>query len=228
MDHEKYWARVFDEKVRVEEDPARKLCFSSEANRQSIYEAVLSFIDGPFDKALDAGAGDAELTLRLRQKGNFVVALEISSEMLRLARLKIDPKDRTMGLCRGSFITPPFKRGTFDLIVASEALQHTPFFPTVFHLIELLRCGGVLVISIPHKGHPIIKKAQERRGGMFKGIGGEELTRLSREQGIELWARGLFLSGDAEKRYVYGPIMKPPLPSDLRGANRVVLKIRKL
>ncbi len=228
MEHEKYWARVFDEKVRVEEDPARKLCFSSEANRQSIYEAVLDFIDGPFDRALDAGAGDAELTLRLRPKGNFVVALEISSEMLRLARLKIAPKDGTMGLCRGSFIVPPFKAGTFDLIVASEALQHTPFFPTVFRLIELLRPDGVLVISIPHKDHPIIRRAQKRRGGMFKGIGGEELTRLGRRPGIELWVRGLFLSGDAENSYFYGPVMKSPSSSGLRGANRVVLKIRKL
>lgn len=227
-DHEKYWVRVFDEKVRVEEDPARKLCFSSEANRQSIYEAVLDFIDGPFDKALDAGAGDAELTLRLRQKGNFVVALDISSEMLGLARLKMDPRDPAAGLCRGSFIRPPFKPGSFDLIVASEALQHTPFFPTVYRLIELLRSGGVLVISIPHKAHPIIRRAQKRRAGMFKGIGGEELSRLSRERGIELWVRGLFLSGDLENRYVYGPIMRPPLPSGLRGANRVVLKITKL
>jgi|GEM_PF-2957492 SAM-dependent methyltransferase len=227
MERESYWARVFDEKARVEQDPARRLCFSSEANRQSIYEAVMAFVDGRFDRVLDAGAGDGELSLRLKQKANFVAALDISCEMIRLARRRVGPGDPSIGLCRGSFVTPPFRSGTFDLIVASEALQHAPFFPTLFRLVELLRPGGTLVVSMPHKGHPIIQEAQRRRGGMFHGIGAEELGRLGEERGVELWVRPLFLEGHRDKGYVFGPVLESPSSARLHGANRIVLKIKR-
>lgn len=227
MKKEAYWAAFFDKRARSETEPAKCLCFSSEANRQSIYDAVYTFIQGYFGKVLDVGTGNGELSLRLRRHCDLTIAFDISFEMLKLAKQKLSFDKAYVHLCQASLTEAPFSDGLFDLIVASEVLQYVPFFPTVFDLIGLLKPGGMLVISIPHRTHPVVMEAQKRRPGMFNGIGVEELRHLSEKEGILCLVMPLYLEDDFEKRYIRGPICRAPDLDDIDGANRLVIKIEK-
>jgi SAM-dependent methyltransferase len=227
MKHDKYWSDFFDNKATSEEDAAKRLTFSSEANRRSIYEAIQFFIHGHFEKVLDAGAGMGEFCLRLKAQSNTVVALDISFEMLRSLQENIFSVEDRIVLCQGSVINPPFPNESFDLIIASEVLQYVPFYPSVSRLTALLKPKGVLVISIPHKAHPAVMRAHVRRDGMYNGVGIEELKQLSDLEGTSCQFMTLYLADDEDKHYIRGGIYEVPVMMYFEGANRIIIKVEK-
>ncbi|MBW1672244.1 MAG: class I SAM-dependent methyltransferase [Deltaproteobacteria bacterium] len=228
MKHEKYWSVFFNNKAISEEDAAKRLTFSSEANRQSIYEAIQSFIHGHFDKVLDAGVGMGDLCLQFKPQSNLTIAIDISFEMLKSMQNDVLSVEDKIGLCQASVINPPFREACFDLILACEVLQYVPFNPAVSRLVALLRPKGILVISIPHKAHPAVMQAHLRRDKMYNGIGIEELKLLSDLGGVVCRFMPLYLADNVDKQYVRGEIKKKPSISDIEGANRFIIKLEKI
>jgi SAM-dependent methyltransferase len=228
MKHEKYWSKFFNNKAISGEDAANRLTFSSEANRQSIYEAIQSFIHGHFDKVLDAGAGMEGLCLQFKPQWNFTIAIDISFEMLKSMQNDVLSVEDRISFCQASVINPPFPEECFDLILACEVLQYVPFNPSVFRLIDLLKPKGILLISVPHKNHPAIIRAHTRREGMYNGIGIEELKLLGDLEGAECQFMSLYLADNEDKQYIRGEIKKKPSISDIEGANRFIIKLEKI
>ncbi len=108
------------------------------AQRQSV---VLDLLKGTKGKRiLDLGCGPGLFTSPL-SKNNQIVGIDLSLEMLRLARPDLKP-------VKGDGTSLPFQNGTFDLVMAIEMLQHLSDFRSLLEeILRVLRPGGELIIS---------------------------------------------------------------------------------
>jgi len=99
-------------------------------------------------RVLDAGCGGGRTAAWLVEQGADVVGIDVSAELLRLAR------DR---LPEASFVLAdlaeplPFEDGAFDLVVSSLVMHYLrDWTPTLRELRRVLRPGGVVVLSTHH------------------------------------------------------------------------------
>lgn len=97
---------------------------------------------------LDAGCGPGRHSKRLLDKGASVTGIDISPEMIQIAR------EHCAG--RGEFFTAnferaKFRRGSFDLIVASLCLMYSKELgPVMRNFGRCLKRGGRLIFSVYH------------------------------------------------------------------------------
>lgn len=101
-------------------------------------------------RVLDVGCGTGSVTLVANQgKGNEILCIEPDEERCRLARAR--------GLqAYNEVLSPEFfqARGTFDVIVFADVLEHLPSPAEILELaIQGLRPGGLVVISVPNVAH---------------------------------------------------------------------------
>lgn len=107
-------------------------------------------------RLLDLGAGAGELTLALRQAGAQAVAVEIDQTVLRSGTAPLT------GAVLGDGTRLPFPDSSFDGIICSNVLEHTPSVPPVLQEIaRVLRPGGWAWVSwtnwySPWGGHEIV------------------------------------------------------------------------
>jgi SAM-dependent methyltransferase len=99
-------------------------------------------------RVLDAGCGTGVPTARMLAEGGLeVLGIDISQEMLRLARSNVP----TARFERMDLAAPSLPPGSFEGITAFFSLLMVPrksFVPTVRNLARLLRPGGCLVLSM--------------------------------------------------------------------------------
>jgi SAM-dependent methyltransferase len=97
------------------------------------------------DHALEIGCGTGRFTRELARRARLVTAIDLSPEMIRIAR------ERTRGLGNIEFLIGDvaefdLQRDGFDVIVAIAALHHLPLASTLPRLQEALRPGGTLIV----------------------------------------------------------------------------------
>ncbi|MDQ0575261.1 ubiquinone/menaquinone biosynthesis C-methylase UbiE [Agromyces albus] len=100
-------------------------------------------------RILDAGCGAGPLTAALRERGATVTGLDISAEMIALARRRLgDDAD----LYVGDLSDPlPFGDASFDDVTASLVLHYLEdWAPTLREFRRVLRPGGRLIASVDH------------------------------------------------------------------------------
>lgn len=109
---------------------------------------------------LDVGAGTGRISIPLEQAGAKVVALDVSSEMLKV----LSRKNRRITTVVGEAEELPFPDKSFDIVTAAFLIVHLKnprrFFDEVY---RVLVDGGVfLVTNINQKDPPVIvtKKGQ--------------------------------------------------------------------
>ncbi|MDO8514978.1 MAG: class I SAM-dependent methyltransferase [bacterium] len=112
---------------------------------------ILKLLDGVTGKnILDAGCATGYVGENLKNKGNYVVGLDVSPEAIKRAKNKLDEAfvfDLESGL---DF---PLKRN-FDLIIMSEVIEHL-FLPkeTIKFLKKRMKKNGQILISTPNFLH---------------------------------------------------------------------------
>jgi demethylmenaquinone methyltransferase/2-methoxy-6-polyprenyl-1,4-benzoquinol methylase len=106
------------------------------------------------ERVLEIGCGTGSLALRCAEKGASVIAIDISPQMLDVARGKVDAAglERQIELRRMSAVDldEAFPEATFDLVVSSLMFSELSEDEQAFVLIEcrrLLRAGGRLLIA---------------------------------------------------------------------------------
>lgn len=107
------------------------------------------------DKILDAGCGYGIYSLILAKKGYKVESLDLEKERIKeFMRLKKqNPKlDKKIKLVEGNLTNLPYENETFDVILCSDVIEHIKNdIDAVSELVRVLRKGGKLILSVPHK-----------------------------------------------------------------------------
>jgi SAM-dependent methyltransferase len=99
-------------------------------------------------RVLDAGCGGGRTSAWLVEQGAEVVGVDVSEELLRLARERLP----SATFVRGDLAEPlPFEDGSFDVAVASLVMHYLrDWAPTLRELRRVLRPGGVVALSTHH------------------------------------------------------------------------------
>lgn len=109
--------------------------------RLSAISRALDVLDG--ESVIDVGSGEGVIGERFRSKFKRVVSLDIAKSYLK----RISSQYRI----QGSWEDPPFKKNSFDCVVACDILEHLPDFNQGLKSCSELACDYVL-ISIPLDG----------------------------------------------------------------------------
>jgi len=94
--------------------------------------------------------GDGRHTLQLSQRANYVIALDLSSNNLRMAKNKCLNREN-ISFVRGSMFQLPFRENTFDGVWFSQAFEYvTPDRRenVLASLRRVLRPKGILYMSV--------------------------------------------------------------------------------
>jgi len=85
--HEGYWDRKADRELAREEDPRKQV------HSDLLWKEIHRCIDSRKNlNILDAGAGPGRFSIPLAEAGHHVVHIDISSEMIEIAKQRINPK----------------------------------------------------------------------------------------------------------------------------------------
>lgn len=123
---------------------------ATEHDERRLREFIISEIDFEFNSILDVGCGKAWVAEKFLKRGKKVISLDISKTNPKRALEKY-PSTNHFGTVADSFKLP-FTENSFDLIIASEIIEHV-VNPEGFvnELFRTLKPGGKLLISTPYK-----------------------------------------------------------------------------
>ncbi len=121
-------------------------CEATAHDERRLREYILSLAPKKVGRALDAGSGGAWLAREFADKADLLCAFDLSERNVTGAIERRESKNY-VGVV-GDAMNPPFAENSFDLIVASEVIEHTPD-PKKFaeSLFRLLVPGGRMIIS---------------------------------------------------------------------------------
>jgi ubiquinone/menaquinone biosynthesis C-methylase UbiE len=107
---------------------------------------------------LDMGCGTGNGTLYCQEFHQLkTVGVDVSAEMLKLCRSKLQAAGHTPLLLRANGECLPFPTGAFDNVISFEVLEHTPtprLFISEAH--RVLKRGGEMLMTTPNTGWEII------------------------------------------------------------------------
>ncbi len=98
--------------------PLGSLCDRLEKN--AVF-SLANIKDG--ELVLDISCGTGNYSLELKRKGARVIGLDISSEMLSIAKKKAEAEGLKIDFIRADAAKPPFKNHSFDLIISILILE---------------------------------------------------------------------------------------------------------
>ena len=85
-------------------------------------ELLLPLIPSPPVRIADIGCGTGSLSLLLAEAGHRITGLDISPEMVDLARKKVRSAGYEADFSVGDASNPPWPKGTFDVVLARHVL----------------------------------------------------------------------------------------------------------
>ncbi len=98
-------------------------------------------------RVLDVGCGTGWFSRAAAERGAEVVSLDIGHRLLKVAARR----GANMSVC-GSALQLCFGTGTFDTVLSSECIEHTPApLSAAREMVRVLRPGGRLVITTPNR-----------------------------------------------------------------------------
>ncbi len=150
-------------------------------------------------RALDVGCGLGRHAFAIARSGAWVVALDLGADELRHVRAVVTAMLSSGELAadsavpvalRGDILTLPFPDETFDVVVASEVLEHIPDDENaIAELARVLRRGGTLAVTVPRWGPECLnwllsKEYHSVPGGHVRIYRRSELRRRLRSCGL--------------------------------------------
>jgi 2-polyprenyl-3-methyl-5-hydroxy-6-metoxy-1,4-benzoquinol methylase len=146
----------FDYTSHYETDAIEADYFASETNAATrneikrVQQAILHAIPQKASLILDAGCGNGWAAKHLIPRGKKVVSMDISTGNPIRVNKEI-PSENHAAVVADAFY-PPFKKDCFDVIIASEIIEHVAD-PAAFvkSLLKVVKPGGKLIITTPYK-----------------------------------------------------------------------------
>jgi SAM-dependent methyltransferase len=116
-------------------------------DRLPAYErALLGFMPSSCGHVLEVGCGDGALTRQVARRARSVLALDLSPEMVRVARAR-SAGHGNIDFRVADVTATELPRRAFDVVFSVATLHHVPLEPTVARLADAVRAGGVLAIQ---------------------------------------------------------------------------------
>ncbi len=103
-----------------------------------------------FKNILEIGCGTGRHTHRIQNNGNKVTAIDLSSEMLRIARTKL--KSGAVEFIEGDFMKlNHLRENNFDAVISSLVIEHIACLDEFFLKVnKILKIGGEVYLSEVH------------------------------------------------------------------------------
>jgi ubiquinone/menaquinone biosynthesis C-methylase UbiE len=131
------FAEEFDSKMNMYDTNKRLKVFYN--------ELLIDDLNGK--KLLDAGCGTGWFSKVAYERGAIVTSMDLGENLLAQVIKKCDSV-RVVG----SILEIPFPENTFDYVVSSEVIEHTPDpFKAIQEMFRVLKPGGTLILSTPNK-----------------------------------------------------------------------------
>lgn len=125
---------------------SKSLSYGIHRNREKKLLSLIE-VDLKDRKVLDIGCSTGYLGSKIKERGAEVIGIDISSEAVKQAGKLLD-KAMVVDLNEGKL---PFKDNTFDLIIASELIEHL-FQPIIIlkEIYRILKPTGKVLLSTPN------------------------------------------------------------------------------
>lgn len=121
--------------------------YDVERRTETLVDRFLEGVDLTGALALDGGCGVGGLTTALQRRQARVIAVDIGQQLLSETRARVG-----CAAARASILTLPFADDTFDVVLSSEVIEHTPSpAAAAAELYRVVRPGGHLVLSTPNR-----------------------------------------------------------------------------
>lgn len=113
---------------------------------------------GPGTRFIDVGAGAGRHSYEALRRGADVIAFDLDAQELKgveemFGALEVAgevPPTGTGSVQPGTILDMPYEDGSFDVVLASEILEHVPEDDqAISELVRILRPGGVLAVTVP-------------------------------------------------------------------------------
>jgi SAM-dependent methyltransferase len=134
----------------------------------------------------DLGCGTGSLSVLLAEQGHQVAGIDISPNMIRLARLKAQLAGVSADLAVGDAASPPFAAGSFDVVLSRHVLWALENPEAVLQRwVDLLAPDGRLVLVEGHWSTGAGLRASECRSLVLRHRAEAEVQHLS--ENMKLW-----------------------------------------
>ncbi len=125
-------------------------CAATAHDENRLRQYILSLVPKEAETILDVGSGSAWVAKRFAKENKTIVSFDISRKNVSKA-LEAYKSENHLGVV-GDAMQAPFKDNSFDCVIASEIIEHTPkpdkFLAEAFRIVKP---GGSLIISCPYK-----------------------------------------------------------------------------
>lgn len=181
MDKEKFYDTIADDfdSIMNMYDTNRRI--------EVIFDDFLGNEDLNNKTLLDGGCGTGLFTKKAIERGAKVTSLDIAP---KLVELTIKKSPAATGI-EGSLLELPFEENTFDYVISSDVIEHTPDpLAAVKELIRVLKPGGKMCVTVPN------------RTFWFFSVKIAEALKLRDYQGFENWVHYEDLRNFLEKNNI--------------------------
>jgi len=123
------------------------------ASRRANFFILLGGIESG-KNVLELGCGTGEFTKRIAETGATITAIDISSELLQIAKSHIKKRNVTFMIQNVGKMN--FSDETFDVVYGSSILHHLNLEPALREIHRVLKTGGGVVFTEPNMLNPQI------------------------------------------------------------------------
>ena len=100
----------------------------------------------PGSRALDLACGTGDITFELAARGAHVVGLDVTHDMLRLARAKPEARRMSLRFVTADMMALPFADAQFDIVSTGYGIRNVPVIePAIAEVKRVLKPGGVFL-----------------------------------------------------------------------------------
>ncbi len=105
---------------------------------------------------VDLGCGSGKNLIPLIQRGAQVIGIDLSPELIELARARLAEAALRADLCVASAYETNLPEGVADVVLCAAILHHLELGRAKQEILRILRPGGLLVIKEPTRFSPVL------------------------------------------------------------------------